>query len=410
MPETTLASDVLLNTLVVAVATAKSSAIHSSRLSYSRCLNPDRLQSACVTRFLPICRRCGPALSPGLIGTLQNNLNRQQNRARLFESGLRFRLQEGQLKQQPVVAGLLYGSRAPEAWCADGNARVDYYDLKGDLEALLARTGRAGDFSFRAAVHPALHPGQTAELLDRGQPVGLLGALHPEVQRTLDISHPVYVFEIERATLLASCKPAFASLSRFPEVRRDLAVVVARDLPVAELCDTARSAAGECLINLKVFDVYMGEHIDTHRKSVALGLTFQHASRTLNEVEIVEWVDSVLGALNKRIWRRVKELTMTEALTKADLAEKLFEELGLNKREAKEIVEIFFEEIRSSLANNQNVKLSGFGNFDLRDKSQRPGRNPKTGEEIPISARRVVTFRPGQKLKARVEAYTGNEK
>ena len=99
---------------------------------------------------------------------------------------------------------------------------------------------------------------------------------------------------------------------------------------------------------------------------------------------------------------------MTEALTKADLAEKLFEELGLNKREAKEIVEIFFEEIRSSLANNQ--KLSGFGNFDLRDKSQRPGRNPKTGEEIPISARRVVTFRPGQKLKARVEAYTGNEK
>jgi integration host factor subunit alpha len=99
---------------------------------------------------------------------------------------------------------------------------------------------------------------------------------------------------------------------------------------------------------------------------------------------------------------------MTEALTKADLAEKLFEELGLNKREAKEIVEIFFEEIRASLAKNQNVKLSGFGNFDLRDKSQRPGRNPKTGEEIPISARRVVTFRPGQKLKARVEAYTGD--
>ena len=96
---------------------------------------------------------------------------------------------------------------------------------------------------------------------------------------------------------------------------------------------------------------------------------------------------------------------MSEALTKADLAEKLYEELGLNKREAKEIVEVFFEEIRTSLAQNKNVKLSGFGNFDLRDKSQRPGRNPKTGEEIPITARRVVTFRPGQKLKARVEAY-----
>jgi integration host factor subunit alpha len=95
------------------------------------------------------------------------------------------------------------------------------------------------------------------------------------------------------------------------------------------------------------------------------------------------------------------------ALTKADLAERLFEELGLNKREAKEIVEMFFEEIRGALERGQQVKLSGFGNFDLRDKKQRPGRNPKTGEEIPITARRVVTFRPGQKLKAKVEAYAG---
>lgn len=97
------------------------------------------------------------------------------------------------------------------------------------------------------------------------------------------------------------------------------------------------------------------------------------------------------------------------ALTKADLAEKLFEELGLNKREAKEIVEVFFEEIRMALESGQQVKLSGFGNFDLRKKNERPGRNPKTGEEIPISARRVVTFRPGQKLKARVEAYAGTQ-
>ncbi len=97
------------------------------------------------------------------------------------------------------------------------------------------------------------------------------------------------------------------------------------------------------------------------------------------------------------------------ALTKADLAEMLFEELGLNKREAKEIVESFFEEIRSSLENNEQVKLSGFGNFELRDKNTRPGRNPKTGEEIPILARRVVTFKPGQKLKARVESYAGTE-
>ena len=96
------------------------------------------------------------------------------------------------------------------------------------------------------------------------------------------------------------------------------------------------------------------------------------------------------------------------AITKADMAERLFDDLGLNKREAKELVEAFFEEVRGSLEVGRQVKLSGFGNFDLRDKNQRPGRNPKTGEEIPISARRVVTFRPGQKLKARVEAYAGS--
>lgn len=97
------------------------------------------------------------------------------------------------------------------------------------------------------------------------------------------------------------------------------------------------------------------------------------------------------------------------AVTKAEMAERLFEELGLNKREAKELVEQFFEEVRLSLESNEQVKISGFGNFDLRDKKQRPGRNPKTGEEIPIKARRVVTFRPGQKLKARVESYAGTK-
>jgi len=97
------------------------------------------------------------------------------------------------------------------------------------------------------------------------------------------------------------------------------------------------------------------------------------------------------------------------ALTKADMAERLFEELGLNKREAKELVEQFFDEIRDALVTGHPVKLSGFGNFELRDKRQRPGRNPKTGEEIPITARRVVTFRPGQKLKQRVEGHDGHD-
>ncbi len=97
------------------------------------------------------------------------------------------------------------------------------------------------------------------------------------------------------------------------------------------------------------------------------------------------------------------------AVTKADFAERLFDELGLNKREAKEMIELFFEEIKGSLEKGEQVKISGFGKFELRDKRSRPGRNPKTGEEIPITARRVVTFRSGQKLKARVEAYAGTK-
>lgn len=100
---------------------------------------------------------------------------------------------------------------------------------------------------------------------------------------------------------------------------------------------------------------------------------------------------------------------MPITLTKADMVEHLFEEVGLNKREAKDLVEMFFEEVRDALETGKNVKLSGFGNFMLRDKTQRPGRNPKTGEEIPVTARRVVTFRPGQKLKQRVEEYAGND-
>ncbi|MBK8675995.1 MAG: phenylalanine--tRNA ligase subunit beta [Cellvibrionales bacterium] len=239
------------------------------------------------------------SLIPSLVSTLQYNLNRQQDRARFFESGLRFRLEGGRLEQQPVLAGLLYGNRQPESWHGGSADKIDFYDLKGDVQALLARTGRASDFSFAPAQHPALHPGQTAAIVAAGRQVGLIGALHPELLRKLDIPGTVLVFEMEREALLAARQPAFAAVSRFPEVRRDLAVVVDRALPVSVLCDTVRTAAGDCLINLKVFDVYVGEHIESTRKSVALGLTFQQASRTLNEVEIVEWVDAVIAAVGR---------------------------------------------------------------------------------------------------------------
>jgi phenylalanyl-tRNA synthetase beta chain len=299
MPETALPADVLLNTLVArgyrevisySFISPEMQALFEPEQASVRLRNPISADMADMRA----------SIIPGLVSTLTHNLNRQQSRARLFESGLRFRLVDGELQQQPVVAGLLYGSRTPEAWSASSEQQVDFYDLKADLEAIFTRSGRENDFSFVKGAHPALHPGQTAVILDRGQPVGLIGALHPEVQRKLDIPQPVFVFEVTAAALLASEKPSFAPLSRFPEVRRDIAVVAPRELPVAALVATARAAAGECLTNLKVFDVYCGEHIETHRKSVALGLTFQHPSRTLNEPEIVEWLDKVLAALSEQ--------------------------------------------------------------------------------------------------------------
>lgn len=235
------------------------------------------------------------SIMPSLVAVLQSNLNRQQTRARFFEAGLRFRLVDGQITQQPAVAGLLYGSRFAESWHGQA-ANVDFYDIKGDVEALFARAGRLDQVSFRKAEHPALHPGQTAEIVVNGEAVGILGALHPELQRDLDIPNQVFLFEIDRQALLASQQPAFAPLSKFPEVRRDLALVCARELPVDALLATVRNTAGECLKNLTLFDVYCGEHIDSSKKSVALGLTFQHPSRTLNEAEIVAWIDAVLSA------------------------------------------------------------------------------------------------------------------
>ncbi len=236
------------------------------------------------------------SLIPGLVSVLCHNLNRQQNRVRLFESGLRFVPQPTGLKQEPMLAGLIYGSRTPESW-ANTAELADFYDLKGDLESLLALSGDKGSFSFAPESNPALHPGQTAAVYRNGEWQGVIGALHPSIQQHLDIPQAVYLFEIRLEALLEARIPAFNSLSRFPEVRRDLALLVDRDLAADKLLAAVRSQAGEHLADLKVFDVYMGKGIDPHRKSVAMGLTFQHPSRTLNEDEINASIDSIVQYL-----------------------------------------------------------------------------------------------------------------
>ena len=225
------------------------------------------------------------SLLPGLVSVLRHNLNRQQERVRIFESGLRFVPGADGLVQEAMLAGLIYGDRMPEAWSNPAEA-VDFYDMKGDLESLLALTGDDASFSFLPQTHAALHPGQCAGIFKSGELQGYIGALHPGLQQQLDIPKPVYVFEIKLSAVLTARIPAFQALSKYPEVRRDLAILVDRTVSASDLLDAVKSQAGDSLSDLKVFDVYTGKGIDPQRKSIALGLTFQHPSRTLTEDEI----------------------------------------------------------------------------------------------------------------------------
>lgn len=235
----------------------------------------------------------------GLLNTAVHNLNRQQGRVRLFETGLRFVPGPGGLEQKPALAMLATGRRYPESWSA-GTEAVDFYDLKGDLESVfdLARLG--SDIAFVRADNSALHPGQSAKITSRGRMVGAIGALHPVIQRKLDIEQPVYLLEIDLAALDNPMLYKFSELSRFPAVRRDLAVLVGREVLAQDLLTVAKEAAGEILRDLTLFDVYQGKGIDPERKSLALGLTFQDSSRTLNDSEVNAAVEAVLDALAQR--------------------------------------------------------------------------------------------------------------
>lgn len=237
-------------------------------------------------------------LWPGLLKALGHNQNRQQARVWLFESGLRFRRRRGETLQEPVLAGLASGSALPDQW---GLSRrpVDFYDVKADVEALLASTGVAAEFRFEPTSHPALHPGQAAAVFRGAEEVGRLGALHPAHLRSLDIEGPVYLFELGLGPLQQGVLPRFAPLSRFPAIRRDLAVVVDEAVPAEAVRVAIGQAAGDMLNDLELFDVYRGEGIEGGRKSLALSLTLQAADRTLLDAEVDAVVRGVLEALEK---------------------------------------------------------------------------------------------------------------
>ena len=238
------------------------------------------------------------SLWPGLLTTAIYNLNRQQNRVRIFEAGQCFVPGEnGALTQNMALAGLICGSRTPTGWTASKD-KVDFFDLKGDLEAVLALTGLAEQFSFTAAEHPALHPGQSAMVSRNGEQVGWIGQLHPKLQAQLDFSTPVYLFQVDVAKVSESRLPKFSEVSKFPAVRRDLAFLMDSQIASADLMSEARNAAGEHLVDLMLFDVYQSKDIDNKGKSLALGLTFQHASRTLTDDEINMSIDRVVKKLD----------------------------------------------------------------------------------------------------------------
>jgi len=238
------------------------------------------------------------SLLPGLVHAALHNLNRQQPRVRLFETGLRFLPTGQELRQVPTLAMLCTGERFDESWSVPASA-VDFFDLKGDLESLLALTRSAGEFAFAAGSHPALHPGQTASITRKGQPVGTIGALHPSVSAELGVAAPLILCEIDLDALLAGTLPKFKELSKFPEIRRDLAVIVDKSVIAAQLMADVKAAAGTYLTDLRLFDLYTGKGIDPKRKSLALGLTFRDQSRTLDDEVVNLAVDQVIDLLEK---------------------------------------------------------------------------------------------------------------
>ncbi|MBA2777311.1 phenylalanine--tRNA ligase subunit beta [Billgrantia kenyensis] len=240
------------------------------------------------------------SLFPGLIRALEYNLNRQQTRVRLFETGLVFRGELDELEQTPMFGALVCGSRYPEGW-AGGREKVDFFDLKGDLESLIAMGGEQGAWRFEPGEHPALHPGQSARILHRGEAVGWIGALHPGVKGELGLKAEVFLFEVRQDALAHGRLPAFTPLSRYPEVRRDLAFLLGDDRPVQALLDCVRQQAGQWLQELRLFDVYQGKGVPEGSKSVALGLTWQHPSRTLNDEEINQLVDAIVAESHQHL-------------------------------------------------------------------------------------------------------------
>ncbi len=241
----------------------------------------------------------------GLIDAALKNLNRQQTRVRLFEAGLRFTRRDGLIYQEKSLAGLVLGSVHEEQW--GGKLRpVDFFDVKADVEALLRLAGHEASAEFAQGRHPALHPGQSAEIRLHGQSLGFIGLLHPKLEKELGFETRVFLFELDQDLLLDRAIPAFKPLSKFPQVRRDIALLVGEKTTAAGLLGCVKKQSA-LIRQALVFDVYQGPGIEAGQKSVALGLVLQDDAETLTDARVDGVIDQVLASLAQEFNAKLRD-------------------------------------------------------------------------------------------------------
>ena len=246
-------------------------------------------------------------LMPGLVDALRFNRQRQQASVRLFELGLCFKAAGAngeEVEQISMLGGLLWGDRAAQSWHA-ASVEVDFFDAKGCVEQLLDWAG-AADVAFEPSDDAVLHPGQRATVVAGGAAAGRVGRLHPQLEHRLELGSGVYVFELASEAVLSYAPRNFSPVSKVPSVRRDLALLLANEIPASRVRKTLTEALGDILADLTIFDVYRGKGIDSNEKSVAVGLTFQHPSATLTEGEISGHVAEAVAALHSELGARLR--------------------------------------------------------------------------------------------------------
>ncbi len=240
------------------------------------------------------------SLWPGLINACQFNVNRQHDRIRLFETGTVFhKSSTGEITEKAMLAGLATGSVYPEQWNSHSGDKVDFYDIKSDLKALFTLTGKESDFIFNSLEHKALHPGQVSGIYRNDDLVGYLGKIHPQLAQSLDLPDNLFLFELELDKTLSGCVPGYQSVSKYPAVTRDLALITRKQIIVNDLLMTIRNMGIDVLNTVNLFDVYSGLGVNDECKSVAIKLTFQHQERTLTDDEIEQSVGKVLHVLKQ---------------------------------------------------------------------------------------------------------------